>query len=197
VFGLGCSGAPPPESKAVSIQSASGTASGPAPPPQRGIQAAESLPDFLEVANIEQIAKNEESDNPKFAGRPYAISINANIPGAAPLRDELAGRLHGAGLLSAVAFEWFGDRPLERVDISVGSEVDLRLARSVLLVFGQDSVLPVSVARAESDQNGDRRRIYVGSLVDTGLPDTSEQEIGELLNPSLSESQFFARLPQE
>ena len=128
-------------------------------------------------------------------GRPYAISINEQLPGAKSSRAKFAKALEAQKYLDLVVFEWFGKKPPKRLNIMIGNKVPVHIAQAAIAVFAVDSNIPVYLCLMRKDEAlGSTRCIYVGALVDCGEDAFKPEQLRELIKPGLSQERFAEML---
>jgi hypothetical protein len=147
-------------------------------------------PELLEVENLARV------DGPKFNKRPYAISINRDLPDARQGRKHLALRLKEGHHLDNYVFEWFGKGKAERLNLLIGSQVPIEDAQAAIAVFARWSRLPVYIGWMTADEDfGNTHRIYVGGLANFGKEPMSAEKVNGLLKRGLTAADFAQLLP--
>ncbi len=161
-------------------------------PPEPEAKNADGL---LEVKSVTWLSVNEKLVGFN-GGRPYAISINQQIPGAAAARTQLVGVLKERKLLGQAVFAWHGTAPPKRIDVLVGDEVPVPLAQAVIAAYVPQATLPVYVASATRDDGFYlKRRVMVGSLLTCGDTPVTAEQVRRLLAPGLTREQLTGLLP--
>ena len=136
-------------------------------------------------------------------GRPFLVSVNRGITGAAGLKSEIVRDVSQAGMLDRVLFESFGTESPARVEVKIGKRVPVEIARAVIraLAGRRDLAVYVDVYKDDNFKYEGRpiyfaytQRVIVGSFGKSkGKPLTGEKAAA-LLREGVTREEFFKLL---
>lgn len=138
-------------------------------------------------------------------GRPFLVSVNRGIPGAAGLKSEIIKDVSQAGMLDRVLFESFGAESPARVEVKIGKRVPVEIARAVIraLAGRQDLAVYVHVYKDDNFIQDGRRiyfaytqRVIVGSFGKSKGKPLSSEKAAALLREGITRKEFFKLLSQ-
>lgn len=129
-------------------------------------------------------------------GRPYLVSLNDEL-NRGPLARQLRRGLTRSSLADQLVIDRFeSSAPPTRVELVLGRDLPLALARELLTIV-QAATLPV-VVLSRAEQVGPtcaRSQAVIGGLWPTSLPPLPPERLADLLDPALDEQDFWARIP--
>ena len=130
--------------------------------------------------------------------RPWVINVHSSLAeaGGKALETELEAAIEQAGLGGTVVLDWFGEGAPERLEIVLGRDLPVPLARAVVGASRAHATVPLVVSVAEEQSTTcSRSQAYAGSLLPTDHPPTTTDALDQLLQTTLNDAAFWALIP--
>lgn len=177
----------PPETVEQAMES-------PAPPSPFNCPPPEARDNEVLMVDIVAQIVDDRGCNAFNEGRPYVVSVHTQLGDAA--MTELVGALKTDNLAGSVVALWFGDRPVDRVQVEIGKDVPRALATAAIAVARAHTEAPLVVFLNPWNQgHGEHRRVFIGTFPITKNTPTSVDDLDRLLDPTLDDAAFWALLP--
>lgn len=127
--------------------------------------------------------------------RPWLINVHASLSGGGDLEAALRRGVEQAGLGGQVVLDWFGQEPPERIELVLGRDLPVELARAVVQATREQAQAPLVLTVAqEQSSTCSRSQAYVGSLLPTDQAPTSAEALDRVL-ASTGDEEFWAQIP--
>ncbi|MCK6504199.1 hypothetical protein L6R53_12495 [Myxococcota bacterium] len=163
------------------------------PRPSSPPAAAPSSATLLEVSRVVvggspgRCAFNED--------RPWLVNVHASLGDGGDLEATLRRGVEAAGLGGQVVLDWFGDEAPERLELVLGRDLPVALARAVVQAARDHAPVPLVVTVAqEQSSTCSRSQAYVGSLLPTDQAPTTAEALDRLL-ATTDDAGFWALVP--
>lgn len=126
--------------------------------------------------------------------RPWLVNVHASL-GGGDVEEALRRGVEAAGLGGQVVLDWFGEEPPERLELVLGRDLPVELARAVVQVARDHAQVPLVLSVAqEQSSTCSRSQAYVGSLMPTDQAPTSAEALDRLL-ATTDDAGFWALVP--